>query len=179
MGAEVYHSLKSVLKAQGLSTGLGDEGGFAPSVAGTKEALELIATAIDKAGYVLGTDLGLALDVAATEFHSEGVYSFEGAKRSSAEMIEFYTSLVNDYPLVSIEDPLDESDWQGWTDLTTAVGSKVQIVGDDLFVTNPARLQQGIETGAANALLVKVNQIGTLTETFDAVALAHRSGYRA
>ncbi|MBT0770529.1 phosphopyruvate hydratase [Kineosporia sp. J2-2] len=179
MGAEVYHSLKSVLKAQGLSTGLGDEGGFAPSVAGTKEALELIATAIDKAGYVLGTDLGLALDVAATEFHSEGVYSFEGGKRSSAEMIEFYTSLVNDYPLVSIEDPLDESDWEGWTALTQAVGSKVQIVGDDLFVTNPARLQQGIETGAANALLVKVNQIGTLTETFDAVALAHRSGYRA
>ncbi|GLY14642.1 phosphopyruvate hydratase [Kineosporia rhizophila] len=178
MGAEVYHSLKSVLKAQGLSTGLGDEGGFAPSVAGTKEALELIATAIDKAGYVLGTDLGLALDVAATEFHSEGVYSFEGGKRSSAEMVEFYTSLVNDYPLVSIEDPLDESDWEGWTALTTAIGSKVQIVGDDLFVTNPSRLQQGIETGAANALLVKVNQIGTLTETFDAVALAHRNGYR-
>ncbi|GAB3245100.1 phosphopyruvate hydratase [Kineosporia babensis] len=178
MGAEVYHSLKSVLKAQGLSTGLGDEGGFAPSVAGTKEALELIATAIDKAGYVLGTDLGLALDVAATEFHSEGVYSFEGGKRSSAEMVEFYASLVRDYPLVSIEDPLDESDWEGWTALTTEVGSKVQIVGDDLFVTNPARLQQGIETGAANALLVKVNQIGTLTETFDAVALAHRNGYR-
>ncbi len=178
MGAEVYHSLKSVLKAQGLSTGLGDEGGFAPSVAGTKEALELIATAVDKAGYVLGTDLGLALDVAASEFHSEGTYAFEGSKRSSAEMIEFYTSLVNDYPLVSIEDPLDESDWEGWTALTTAIGSKVQIVGDDLFVTNPARLQQGIETGAANALLVKVNQIGTLTETFDAVALAHRNGYR-
>ena len=178
MGAEVYHSLKSVLKAQGLSTGLGDEGGFAPSVAGTKEALELIATAVDKAGYVLGTDLGLALDVAASEFHSEGTYAFEGSKRTSAEMIEFYTSLVNDYPLVSIEDPLDESDWAGWTALTTAVGSKVQIVGDDLFVTNPARLQQGIETGAANALLVKVNQIGTLTETFDAVALAHRNGYR-
>ncbi|GAA3589932.1 phosphopyruvate hydratase [Kineosporia mesophila] len=178
MGAEVYHSLKSVLKAQGLSTGLGDEGGFAPSVAGTKEALELIATAVDKAGYVLGTDLGLALDVAASEFHSEGVYSFEGGKRTSAEMIEFYSSLVNDYPLVSIEDPLDESDWEGWTALTAAVGSKVQIVGDDLFVTNPARLQQGIETGAANALLVKVNQIGTLTETFDAVALAHRNGYR-
>jgi enolase len=178
MGAEVYHSLKSVLKAQGLSTGLGDEGGFAPSVAGTKEALELIATAVDKAGYVLGTDLGLALDVAASEFHSEGTYAFEGSKRTSAEMIEFYTSLVNDYPLVSIEDPLDESDWEGWTALTTAVGSKVQIVGDDLFVTNPSRLQQGIETGAANALLVKVNQIGTLTETFDAVALAHRNGYR-
>ena len=178
MGAEVYHSLKSVLKAQGLSTGLGDEGGFAPSVAGTKEALELIATAIDKAGYVLGTDLGLALDVAASEFHSEGTYAFEGSKRTSEQMIEFYTSLVNDYPLVSIEDPLDESDWAGWTALTTAIGAKVQIVGDDLFVTNPARLQQGIETGAANALLVKVNQIGTLTETFDAVALAHRNGFR-
>jgi len=178
MGAEVYHSLKSVLKAQGLSTGLGDEGGFAPSVAGTKEALELIATAIDKAGYVLGTDLGLALDVAASEFHSEGTYAFEGSKRTSEQMIEFYTSLVNDYPLVSIEDPLDESDWEGWTALTTAIGAKVQIVGDDLFVTNPTRLQQGIETGAANALLVKVNQIGTLTETFDAVALAHRNGFR-
>jgi len=178
MGAEVYHSLKSVLKAQGLSTGLGDEGGFAPSVAGTKEALELIATAIDKAGYVLGTDLGLALDVAATEFYADGAYSFEGSKRTTDEMVEFYTALANDYPLVSIEDPLDENDWAGWTALTSAVGSKVQLVGDDLFVTNPARLQQGIETGAANALLVKVNQIGTLTETFDAVALAHRNGYR-
>jgi enolase len=178
-GAEIYHSLKSVLKAKGLSTGLGDEGGFAPSVAGTTEALELIAEAIDKAGYVLGTDVGLALDVAATEFFSDGSYAFEGSKRSSQEMIDFYTQLVRDFPLVSIEDPLDENDWEGWSALTAAVGDKVQIVGDDLFVTNPVRLQKGIDTGAANALLVKVNQIGTLTETLDAVALAHRSGYRA
>ena len=177
-GAEIYHSLKSVLKAQGLSTGLGDEGGFAPSVPGTTAALELIATAIEKAGYTLGTDVGLALDVAATEFFSEGHYAFEGSKRTSQEMIDFYTQLVNDFPLVSIEDPLDENDWEGWSALTAAVGDKVQIVGDDLFVTNPVRLQKGIDTGAANALLVKVNQIGTLTETLDAVALAHRSGYR-
>jgi enolase len=178
-GAEIYPSLKSVLKAKGLSTGLGDEGGFAPSVAGTTEALELIAEAIDKAGFVLGTDVGLALDVAATEFFSDGQYAFEGSKRSSQEMIDFYTQLVNDFPLVSIEDPLDENDWDGWSALTAAIGDKVQIVGDDLFVTNPVRLQKGIDTGAANALLVKVNQIGTLTETLDAVALAQRSGYRA
>jgi len=178
-GAEIYHSLKSVLKAKGLSTGLGDEGGFAPSVAGTTEALELIAEAIDKAGFVLGTDVGLALDVAATEFFSEGTYAFEGSKRSSQQMIDFYTQLVNDFPLVSIEDPLDENDWDGWSALTAAIGDKVQIVGDDLFVTNPVRLQKGIDTNAANALLVKVNQIGTLTETLDAVALAQRSGFRA
>jgi enolase len=178
-GAEIYHSLKSVLKAKGLSTGLGDEGGFAPSVAGTKEALELIAEAIDKAGFSLGTDVGLALDVAATEFFSDGSYAFEGSKRSSQEMIDFYTQLVNDFPLVSLEDPLDENDWEGWSALTAAVGDKVQIVGDDLFVTNPVRLQKGIDTRAANALLVKVNQIGTLTETLDAVALAHRNGFRA
>jgi enolase len=177
-GAEIYHSLKSVLKAQGLSTGLGDEGGFAPSVPGTTAALELIATAIDKAGYTLGTDVGLALDVAATEFFSDGSYAFEGSKRSSQEMIDFYTQLVADFPLVSIEDPLDENDWEGWSALTAAIGDRVQIVGDDLFVTNPVRLQKGIDTGAANALLVKVNQIGTLTETLDAVALAHRNGYR-
>ncbi|MFI7588706.1 phosphopyruvate hydratase [Spongisporangium articulatum] len=177
-GAEIYHSLKSVLKAQGLSTGLGDEGGFAPSVAGTKEALELIATAIDKAGYSLGSDVALALDVAATEFYADGSYSFEGSKRSSGEMIDFYTQLVSDFPLVSIEDPLSEDDWEGWTGLTAAVGNRVQIVGDDLFVTNPTRLARGIAEGAANALLVKVNQIGTLTETLDAVALAHRNGYR-
>jgi len=178
-GAEIYHSLKSVLKAKGLSTGLGDEGGFAPSVAGTTEALELIAEAIDKAGFVLGTDVGLALDVAATEFFSEGTYAFEGSKRSSQQMIDFYTQLVNDFPLVSIEDPLDENDWDGWSALTAAIGDKVQIVGDDLFVTNPVRLQKGIDTSAANALLVKVNQIGTLTETLDAVALAQRNGYTA
>jgi enolase len=177
-GAEIYHSLKSVLKSQGLSTGLGDEGGFAPSVPGTRAALELISTAIGKAGYTLGTDVALALDVAATEFFTDGGYQFEGSKRSSEQMIEFYTQLANDFPLVSIEDPLDENDWDGWTALTSALGQQVQLVGDDLFVTNPTRLQRGIDSGAANALLVKVNQIGTLTETLDAVALAHRSGYR-
>jgi enolase len=177
-GAEIYHSLKSVLKAQGLSTGLGDEGGFAPSVPGTTAALELISTAIEKAGYTLGTDVGLALDVAATEFFSDGSYAFEGSKRSSQEMIDFYTQLLADFPLVSIEDPLDENDWDGWTAITSAIGDRVQLVGDDLFVTNPVRLQKGIDTGAANALLVKVNQIGTLTETLDAVSLAHRNGYR-
>jgi enolase len=177
-GAEIYHSLKSVLKSQGLSTGLGDEGGFAPSVPSNRAALEVIATAIEKAGFSLGTDIGLALDVAATEFYSDGTYTFEGAKKSSAEMIAYYTELVDGFPMVSIEDPLDENDWEGWTAITAALGNRVQIVGDDLFVTNPIRLQKGIDTLAANALLVKVNQIGTLTETLDAVSLAHRNGYR-
>jgi enolase len=177
-GAEIYHALKSVLKSQGLSTGLGDEGGFAPSVPSNRAALEVIATAIEKAGFSLGTDIGLALDVAATEFYSEGSYNFEGAKRSSQEMIDYYTELVDGFPMVSIEDPLDENDWEGWSAITAALGNRVQIVGDDLFVTNPIRLQKGIDTSAANALLVKVNQIGTLTETLDAVSLAHRNGYR-
>jgi enolase len=177
-GAEIYHSLKSVLKSKGLSTGLGDEGGFAPSLPTNREALELIAVAIDKAGYALGSDVALALDVAATEFHSDGLYSFEGAKKTSDELIAYYTELATAFPLVSIEDPLSEDDWEGWTNITTALGGKLQIVGDDLFVTNPVRLDKGIKMGAANALLVKVNQIGTLTETLDAVDLAHRSGYR-
>ena len=178
-GAEVYHSLKSVLKKQGLNTGLGDEGGFAPDVAGTKAALDLICSAIEAAGFKPGVDVGLALDVAATEFYTAGTgYAFEKQNRSAAEMGEFYVSLLDAYPLVSIEDPLSEDDWDGWVDLTTAIGDRVQIVGDDLFVTNPERLEEGIERGAANALLVKVNQIGTLTETLDAVALAHNSGYR-
>jgi len=177
-GSEVYHSLKSVLKSQGLSTGLGDEGGFAPSVTSNRAALEVIATAIEKAGFSLGTDIGLALDVAATEFYSDGTYSFEGTKRSTEEMIAYYTELVDGFPMVSIEDPLDENDWEGWTAMTAALGDRVQIVGDDLFVTNPIRLQKGIDTHAANSLLVKVNQIGTLTETLDAVALAHRNGFR-
>ena len=177
-GAEVYQSLKSVLKSKGLATGLGDEGGFAPDLPGSRAALDLIATAIDKAGYTLGTDIVLAMDVAATEFHSEGVYSYEGRKLSSAEMSAVYTELVGEYPLVSIEDPLSEDDWDGWVDLTSTLGSKIQIVGDDLFVTNPERLEDGIARGAANALLVKVNQIGTLSETLDAVALAQTSGYR-
>jgi len=178
-GAEVYHSLKSVLKKQGLSTGLGDEGGFAPDVAGTKAALDLILSAIEAAGYKAGTDVALALDVAATEFFTDGTgYSFEKETRSADQMVEFYAGLLESYPLVSIEDPLSEDDWDGWVALTTAIGDRVQLVGDDLFVTNPERLEEGIERGAANALLVKVNQIGTLTETLDAVALAHNSGYR-
>ncbi|HET7740815.1 MAG TPA: phosphopyruvate hydratase [Mycobacterium sp.] len=178
-GAEVYHSLKSVLKKQGLSTGLGDEGGFAPDVAGTKAALDLIATAIDATGFKLGTDVTLALDVAATEFYTDGTgYAFEKQTRTAAQMIEFYADLIDSYPLVSIEDPLSEDDWDGWVALTAAIGDRIQLVGDDLFVTNPERLEEGIERGAANALLVKVNQIGTLTETLDAVTLAHNSGYK-
>jgi len=178
-GAEVYHALKAVLKKQGLSTGLGDEGGFAPDVAGTKAALGLICSAIESAGFKPGVDVALALDVAATEFFTAGTgYSFEKQTLDSGQLGEFYTELIGAYPLVSIEDPLDEDDWDGWANLTAAIGDRVQIVGDDLFVTNPERLEEGIERGAANALLVKVNQIGTLTETLDAVALAHNSGYR-
>ncbi|MEV0105574.1 phosphopyruvate hydratase [Nocardia sp. NPDC050799] len=177
-GAEVYHALKAVLKEKGLATGLGDEGGFAPDVAGTKEALDLISVAIGKTGLKLGRDVALALDVAATEFYKNGAYQFEGSARSAAEMAKFYTELRAAYPLVSIEDPLSEDDWDGWVALTDEIGDKVQLVGDDLFVTNPERLEDGIAKGAANALLVKVNQIGTLTETLDAVELAHRNGYK-
>ena len=177
-GAEIYHSLKSVLKGKGLATGLGDEGGFAPSVPSNREALDLIAVAVEKAGYSLGSDVALALDVAATEFFADGSYNFEGSKRSAQEMIDYYTSLCDAFPLVSIEDPLSEDDWDGWIAMTSALGNRVQLVGDDLFVTNPVRLRRGIDAGAANALLVKVNQIGSLSETFDAVSLAHRSGYR-
>jgi enolase len=177
-GAETYHALKSVLKGKGLATGLGDEGGFAPGLPTNRDALELVATAVEQAGFRLGTDIALALDVAATEFFDAGGYRFEGAQRSSDEMIEYYRGLVDAFPLVSIEDPLSEEDWDGWTAMTGTLGDRVQIVGDDLFVTNPQRLQRGIDAGAANALLVKVNQIGTLTETLDAVDLAHRSGYR-
>jgi enolase len=178
-GAEVYHALKAVLKKQGLATGLGDEGGFAPDVAGTRAALDLICSAIESAGLKPGIDVALALDVAATEFFTAGTgYSFEKQIRNADQMGEFYAELIGAYPLVSIEDPLDENDWDGWADLTTAIGDRVQIVGDDLFVTNPERIEDGIERGAANALLVKVNQIGTLTETLDAVTLAHNAGYR-
>ncbi|CAM5417497.1 phosphopyruvate hydratase [Kitasatospora aureofaciens] len=177
-GVEVYHTLKGVLKERGLSTGLGDEGGFAPNLDSNREALDLITEAIQKAGYVPGRDVALALDVAASEFFKDGAYQFEGKALSSAELIEYYAELVAAYPLVSIEDPLDESDWDGWKAMTDKLGDKVQLVGDDLFVTNPARLAKGIETGTANALLVKVNQIGSLTETLDAVELAQRNGYR-
>lgn len=177
-GAEVYHSLKSVLKSKGLSTGLGDEGGFAPNLPSNRDALDLIVVAIEKAGYVPGKDVGLALDVASTEFFSEDKYAFEGQKLQSAAMIEYYEKLVTDYPLVSIEDPLAEDDWEGWQALMERIGSKVQIVGDDLFVTNPERLAKGIKLSAANALLVKLNQIGTVTETLDAIELAQRNGFR-
>ncbi|MFI2753400.1 phosphopyruvate hydratase [Cellulomonas sp. P22] len=176
-GAEVYHSLKSVLKSKGLSTGLGDEGGFAPNLPSNRDALDLILVAIEKAGFVPGKDVGLALDVAATEFFKDGAYQFEGRAFTSAEMIEYYEGLVRDYPLVSIEDPLSEDEWDGWAGLMSVVGDRVQIVGDDLFVTNPVRLAKGIELKAANSLLVKLNQIGTLTETLDAVELAQRNGF--
>jgi enolase len=176
-GVEVYHSLKAVLKQEGLATGLGDEGGFAPDLPNNRAALDLILKAIEAAGLRAGKDIALALDVAATEFYSSGEYRFEGAPRSSEWMTAYYESLLQDYPLVSIEDPLAEDDWDGWIRLTSTIGDRVQLVGDDLFVTNPARLRRGIDEGAANALLVKVNQIGTLTETLDAVGLATRSGY--
>ncbi|MFG2005638.1 phosphopyruvate hydratase [Spirillospora sp. NPDC048911] len=177
-GAETYHALKSVLKSRGLSTGLGDEGGFAPDLPSNRQALDLIIDAIGQAGFTPGRDIALAMDVAASEFHTEGSYDFEGTKRTSEQMAAYYGELVDAYPLVSIEDPLDEEDWAGWQALTAAVGGKVQLVGDDLFVTNPERLQRGIDTATANALLVKVNQIGSLTETLDAVSLAQSNGYR-
>jgi enolase len=179
MGTETYHALKAVLKKEGLSTGLGDEGGFAPNLSSNRAALDLISRAVEQAGYSVGTDIAFALDVAATEFHSDGGYAFEGKTLTAGDLTEYYTELVSSYPIVSIEDPLSEEDWEGWVALTDALGKRVQIVGDDLFVTNPTRLADGIAQGAANALLVKVNQIGTLTETLDAVNLAHRSGYRS
>ena len=178
-GAAVSHALKSVLKKSGYATGLGDEGGFAPSLPNNRAALELIGTAVAATGLTLGTDIALALDVAATELYSNGSYTFEGAERSAEWMTGYYESLISDFPLVSIEDGLSEDDWAGWIHLTNTLGDRVQLVGDDLFVTNPTRLQRGIDEGAANALLVKVNQIGTLTETLDAVALAHLNGYRS
>ena len=178
VGAEVYHTLKKVIKDKGLSTGLGDEGGFAPSVDSTKAALDLIVEAIEKAGFKVGEDVALALDVASSEFFKDGKYHFEGGEHTAEEMAKVYEELIEAYPIVSIEDPLQEDDWEGYTALTAKIGDKVQLVGDDFFVTNPQRLAKGIEEKAANALLVKVNQIGTLTETFDAVELAHRNGYR-
>ncbi len=182
-GAEVYHALKSVLNKKGLSTGLGDEGGFAPNLDSNRAALDLIAEAVEASGQRLGTDIALAMDVAASEFFTasgsgEGSYTFEGVAKTSAEMIAYYAELVAAYPIVSIEDPLDEEDWDGWKALTAQLGDKIQIVGDDLFVTNVERLQRGIDGGNANAMLVKVNQIGSLSETLDAVDLAHRAGFR-
>ncbi len=180
-GVEVYHSLKKLLSEKGLATGLGDEGGFAPDLPNNAAALELISEAIANAGYKLGSEIALALDVASTEFFDEktGKYTFEGVERSSEEMISYYADLLARFPLVSIEDPLAEDDWAGWTKITAELGTKVQLVGDDLYVTNPTRLQKGIDLKAGNAILVKVNQIGTLTETMDAVALAQREGMKA
>ncbi|MGE5829186.1 MAG: phosphopyruvate hydratase [Micromonosporaceae bacterium] len=177
-GAEVYHALKNVLKRKGLSTGLGDEGGFAPNLPANAVALDLIAEAVGAAGYTLGTDIVLALDLAATEFYENGSYTFEGVAKSAQEMIAYYRGLVEAYPIVSIEDPLAEDDWAGWRALTDALGGRIQIVGDDVFVTNPERISRGIAESTANAVLIKVNQIGSLTETFDAVDLAHRAGLR-
>jgi enolase len=178
-GAEIYHALKAVLKKRGLATSVGDEGGFAPNLDSNRAALDLILEAITAAGFKPGTEIALAMDVAATEFHENGKYNFEGAVKTSDEMIAYYTSLVDAYPIVSIEDPLNEEDWAGWTEMTKVLGSRIQIVGDDLFVTNPERLSKGIAGNTANALLVKVNQIGTLTETIDAVEMAHRANYRS
>ncbi|WP_110851656.1 phosphopyruvate hydratase [Georgenia satyanarayanai] len=178
-GAETYHSLKSVLKSRGLATGLGDEGGFAPNLESNRAALDLILEAIEKAGFTPGEDIALALDVAATEFFKDGAYQFEGTATTPEQMVAYYTQLVADYPLVSIEDPLSEDEWGSWSDLVAAIGTRTQIVGDDLFVTNPERLAKGIELRSANSLLVKLNQIGTLTETLDAVSLAQRNGFTA
>ena len=178
-GAETYHALKGVLKGRGLATGVGDEGGYAPDLPSNRDALDLILEAVQKAGFTPGRDIALALDVAATEFLGDDGYRFEGGLKSADEMTAYYDDLVASYPMVSIEDPLGESDWEGWERLTAVLGARVQLVGDDLFVTNPQRLADGIRRQCANALLVKVNQIGTLSETLDAVDLAHRSGYRS
>jgi enolase len=176
-GVETYHALKSLLHSKGLSTGLGDEGGFAPNLGSNREALDLLVEAITSAGFTPGKHIALGLDAASSEFYADGAYTFEGQKRTAQEMSAYYADLVAAYPLVTIEDPLDEDDWEGWAHLTAELGEKVQIVGDDLFVTNPKRLAKGLEGHIANSILVKVNQIGTLTETLDAVALAQRNGY--
>jgi enolase len=176
-GAEVYHALKSVIKQRGLSTGVGDEGGFAPDLEHNRAALDLIVEAIGKAGFAPGQDVALAIDAAASEFFADGAYNFEGKPQSSAEMAAIYADWVDSYPLVSLEDPLAEEDWPGWQQLTASIGGRVQVVGDDLFVTNPERIRRGIAERSANSLLVKLNQIGTVTETLDAVSLAHRAGF--
>jgi enolase len=178
-GVEVYHALKAELKSKGFATGLGDEGGFAPNLDNNRAALDLLMIAIEKAGFTPGKDLALGLDVAATEFHDNGKYRFEGRELSSGELIAYYSELVAAYPLITIEDPLSEDDWAGWEAITAELGAKVQLVGDDLFVTNPVRLADGIQRHVGNSILVKVNQIGSLTETLDAVAMAQRAGYTA
>ena len=178
-GTEVFHTLKGVIQNRGLATGVGDEGGFAPNLGSNEEALELLAEAVTKAGYSLGDDLVLALDVAASEFYSDGLYSIDGGQKTAAEMVAYYQGLCEKFPLFSIEDGLDENDWDGWAALTQVLGDKVQLVGDDLFVTNVERLSRGIESDTANAVLVKVNQIGTLSETLDTIEMAHKAGYSA
>ncbi len=178
-GTEVFHTLKGVIQSRGLATGVGDEGGFAPNLGSNEEALELLAEAVTKAGYSLGDDLVLALDVAASEFYSDGLYSIDGGQKTAAEMVAYYQGLCEKFPLFSIEDGLDENDWDGWAALTQVLGDKVQLVGDDLFVTNVERLSRGIESDTANAVLVKVNQIGTLSETLDTIEMAHKAGYSA
>ena len=178
-GAEVYHTLKAVIKERGLSTGLGDEGGFAPNLSSNAAALDLIIEAIEKAGFKPGTDVALALDVASSEFFKDGLYQFEGEGRSTDYMVSYYEKLIRDYPLVSIEDPLSEDEWDAWTALTAEIGNRVQLVGDDLFVTNPARLKKGIELGAGNSILIKLNQIGSVSETLEAIKMAHKAGYTA
>lgn len=181
MGAEVFHALKGVLQEKGLATSVGDEGGFAPNLGSNREALDVILQAVEKAGYKPGDDIVLALDVASTEMFQDGVYNFagEGVRRNTEEMIAFYEELVNAYPIVSMEDPLSEDEWEAWAEITRRLGDRVQLVGDDLFVTNTKRLARGIKEGVGNSILVKVNQIGTLTETFDAVEMAKRAGYTA
>ena len=178
-GVETYHALKSELKSKGFATGLGDEGGFAPNLASNRAALDLLMDAIATAGFTPGKDIALGLDVAATEFFDKGSYRFEGRDLSAAELVSYYSELVAAYPLITIEDPLSEDDWAGWEAITAELGEKVQIVGDDLFVTNPKRLADGIQRHAGNSILVKVNQIGSLTETLDAVSMAQRAGYTA
>ena len=177
-GTEVFHHLKKVLSEKGLNTAVGDEGGFAPNLGSNEEALQLLSIAVEKAGYRLGDQIFFALDVAASEFCKNGVYAFDGAKRSGAEMVEIYAGLVGKYPIASIEDGCAENDWESWKALTEAVGRTTQLVGDDLFVTNTTRLERGIREGIANAILIKVNQIGTVTETLDAVEMAHTAGFR-
>nr|HRC80156.1 phosphopyruvate hydratase [Sedimentibacter sp.] len=182
-GAEIFHSLKSVLKGRGLNTAVGDEGGFAPNLTSNEEALVTIVEAIEKAGYKPGKDLMLALDVAASELYDEKTKTYnlegEGRQLTQAEMVDYYVDLVNKYPIISIEDGMNEEDWEGWKILTEKLGEKIQLVGDDLFVTNTARLKKGIELKIANSILIKLNQIGTITETLDAIEMAKRAGYTA
>ena len=183
MGAEIFHNIKKVLHDRGLSTAVGDEGGFAPTFKGTEDAIETIKKAVEKAGYKFGEEVKIALDCASSEFYEDRVYDYtkfegeKGKKRTSAEQVAYLTELVNKYPIISIEDGMDENDWEGWKQLTEAIGDRVQLVGDDLFVTNVERLERGIAQGVANSILIKVNQIGTLTETIAAVDMAHRAGY--